>query len=128
VAARGLFARIGRPRHGPPDDPSSQVLEHLRVLLNARQGESEAAPDFGIGDTTEVTWDALRGPESLRRDLQRVIERYEPRLARVRVRHVPQEGALLLRFEIEAELRTPTGPRALRLETELLPSGEIRVQ
>jgi len=45
----------------------------------------------------------------------------------VSVRHQPEEGSLVLRFEIAAQLAQAKGTRTLRLATTVLPGGRIDI-
>lgn len=86
-------------------DPVASVREHLRVLLNTRQGSCESDPSYGLPDLTEVTHRFPEGIGTLLQLIRVSIERHEPRLSSVVVRRDSLSAeALTLRFEIEARL------------------------
>ena len=56
MAGRGLLSRISAKditRTRTENDVES-IIEHLRGLLNTRQGECPAAMDFGVVDFTDL--------------------------------------------------------------------------
>ena len=56
MAGRGLLSRIASKditRTRTENDVES-IVEHLRGLLNTRQGECPAAMDFGVVDFTDL--------------------------------------------------------------------------
>jgi type VI secretion system protein len=127
MAGRGLLHRIGS--HGPstraPDDVGS-IIEHLRVLLNARRGQAPAASDFGLPDFTDLVHGVPASLPALQRAIRDTIAEFEPRLKNVSVRHIADEDALILRFEITARLAKDS--RALKLQTRVIAGGKFDVQ
>lgn len=122
--ARGL---IGRLTHGERDlDEVGSIIAHLRVLLNTRCGDSPCAPEYGVADLTDLWLSLPDAIAALERQLRDAIERYEPRLAQVRVRHVPVDASLELHFQIHARLAS-NPQRALRLTTFVDSSGHFDV-
>jgi type VI secretion system protein len=102
------------------------VASHLRYLFNTRRGSLAHLPDYGLPDVAEVYRDAPDSIEPLRAAIKDVIERYEPRLRRVRVESREAEAhAMRLVFLISGEL--PGGER-LRLETTFSSSDPAEVQ
>ncbi len=123
MAARGLLSRISQA--GPTDEVES-VLEHLRVLLNTRQGEAPCAPSFGVLDLSDVVHSFPAAYADLAQAIRATIMEYEPRLRSVTVRHIPDDG-LILRFEIGAQLAGPRGDRGVRFATTVRPGGRYDV-
>ena len=123
MAGRGLLSRISQP--GPTDEVD-YVLEHLRVLLNTRQGEAPCAPSFGVLDLSDVVHAFPAAYADLAQAIRATILEYEPRLKNVTVRHIPDEG-LVLRFEIGAQLAGPRGNRGVRFATTVRPGGRYDV-
>jgi type VI secretion system protein len=109
------------------------ILHHLRRMLNTRQGSVPIAEDFGMPDITNFPGDDLL---STARDLERVliaaIQKYEPRVQKVRIRFEPPSGdGVQLRFRLEAEMidsrdRGRTIP--IIFETVVSPNGLIEVE
>jgi type VI secretion system protein len=105
-------------------DPVESVVEHLRVLLNTRRGDSVTTPDFGILDFADVVHEFPGGIQQLAKSIRTTIAQYEPRLKSVGVRHVPDDNPLTLRFEISAQLDGRSG-RTLRFATTVRPGGRV---
>src|SRR5512142_1667324 len=101
MSARGLLGRMGG---GGSTGSIESVMEHLRALLNARQGSAPCAPGFGVIDLSDMVHSFPAGGVQLARAIRDTITEYEPRLRNVYVRHVPDEQDLQLRFEISAQL------------------------
>jgi type VI secretion system protein len=123
VPGRGLLSRISQ---GGSTDEAESVLEHLRVLLNTRQGEAPCAPGFGVLDLSDVVHAFPAAYAQLAQAIRATIVEYEPRLRNVSVRHLPDDG-LVLRFEIGAQLAGPRGSRAVRFATTVRPGGRYDV-
>ena len=102
------------------------VHEHLSKLLNTRQGSVPALPDYGLPDFNDI---AKRFPDSiteLRREIQRCIRQYEPRLDNVEIEYVRDELSLLdMKYEIRADVRVGTGKSKIYFETTMHSSGQV---
>ena len=61
------------------------VLSNLNYLFNCRRGSLEHLPDYGLPDITEIYRESPDSVVRLRKSLKEAIEKYEPRLRRVRV-------------------------------------------
>lgn len=123
MAGRGLLSRIASEA---PLDEVGAVLEHLRVLLNTRQGETPCAQDFGVMDLSDVVHAFPAAGSGLAKAIRATILQYEPRLTHVSVRHVPDDG-LQLRFEISAQMAGRRGARPVRFATTVRPGGRYDV-
>jgi type VI secretion system protein len=107
------------------------VRDNLARLLNSRQGMSEALPDYGLPAMADLTFgggdDARRVEEAIRM----AVEKYEPRLRRIRVSPVVHEDAgqhrHSLSFRIDATLRGASGEHRVWYETEVRGTGEFDV-
>jgi type VI secretion system protein len=110
-----------------PDLVMSSVLEHLKALLNTRQGSAMIAKDLGLPDFTnmirafdEMTYDELA------RHIEQVVEKYEPRLTQTRIKVLPKDDKVLkLKFKIEGKLRVPSADMDISFETVVDPEGKI---
>lgn len=122
---RGLLDRVAAGSIGRHSDPLASITSHLRVLLNTRRGESPSAPQFGIPDFTELVHAFPHSVPMLQRAVQATVLEFEPRLRNVQVRHVPDADALVVRFEITAQLVQQNGSRVLRFRTEVAPGGRV---
>lgn len=124
MGARGILDRLNLPGARRPDELVS-ITEHLRVLLNARQGASEAAPRYGVVDFNSVVHDMPDALGVLQTSIRATIMEHEPRLEHVFVQHVADPDALSLRFEIRARLRRTRA--VIRLHTTVNAAGHYSV-
>jgi type VI secretion system protein len=120
VAGRGLLSRIASG--AAPLDETEAIVEHLRVLLNTRQGEAICAPTYGVVDFTDVVHSFPSSMQVLVKSIRATILEHEPRLKNVNVRPVTGESDLVLRFEISAQLVNQKG-KTLRFATTVRPGG-----
>jgi type VI secretion system protein len=120
VAGRGLLSRIASG--AAPLDETEAIVEHLRVLLNTRQGEAICAPTYGVVDFTDVVHSFPSSMQVLVKSIRATIMEHEPRLKNVNVRPVTGESDLVLRFEISAQLVNQKG-KTLRFATTVRPGG-----
>jgi type VI secretion system protein len=125
VAGRGILARISSG--AAPADEVDAIIEHLRVLLNTRQGEAICAPTYGVVDFTDVVHAMPGATQTLVRSIRATIMEHEPRLKNVTVRPATQDGDLVLRFEISAQLANQRSGKTLRFATTVRPGGRYDV-
>ena len=87
-------------------DETRSILQHLARLLNTRQGSVSTLPDYGVPDLTNVPGDSIQEiRQNIEQVLQKVVRKYEPRLAKVRmIMSQSERDAFALRFRIEAVL------------------------
>ncbi len=125
MAGRGLLSRIASG--APVGDEAAAILEHLRVLLNTRQGEAPCAPSYGVVDFSDVVHAMPGAVQTLVRSIRATILEHEPRLRNVSVRPAASEGDLVLRFEISAQLASQRSGRTLTFTTTVRPGGRYDV-
>lgn len=121
---RGLLDRLaaGETRK----DVVGSVVAHLRDLLNTRQGDSQTVPDYGLVDFADVCHHMPKGVAMIQQQMRAVIQKYEPRLRNVSVRHVPNDDPLTLSFEVVG--RIDDGERRIvRLSTTVNAGGQVTV-
>jgi type VI secretion system lysozyme-like protein len=132
---RTLLERIRNP--GPRDerqmhvstsDVFESILRNMQSLLNTTQGNSRLDDDYGLPHLSTVRSAMPISIGKYEASIRRTIERNEPRLKQVRVRHVADEGQLGLRFEISGMIEEEDGRRAVRFETVADDTGRIRVR
>jgi type VI secretion system protein len=122
---RGLLSRLGA---GSPrsSDPLAEIAEHLRALLNTRQGSSAASSDFGIVDFNDIVHLYAGAVPRITASIKQAIQQFEPRLKNVSVTPVPDDdGTEGLKLEITAQLVDPANRRGFRLRARLLPGGKV---
>jgi type VI secretion system protein ImpF len=112
----------------------------LEWLLNSRQTPAPAPDQFrelsrslynyGLPDLMALSAQSARDRQFLQHSLQQTVERYEPRLANVRVIAEPlAAGGRMLRFRIEGLARIDPAPEQVTFDTVLeLTSGEYQVK
>lgn len=102
------------------------VVSHLRYLFNTRRGSLAHLPDYGLPDVADAYRDHADPGEPLRAALKEIIERYEPRLRRVRVES-RETDAHAMRLILLVTGETAEGER-LRLETTFSVTDPAEVQ
>lgn len=108
---------------------AQSVMENLRRLLNSRQGIVPTQPDYGIPDLVDVIHNFPDAIQGMRKGIKATIEKYEPRLRRVNVKHVESaDDPLALRYEITAELVTDEEKASVWIQTRIDGSGEVEVK
>jgi type VI secretion system protein len=129
MGVRGIMQRLAAPdpMRVRVDDIDS-IVEHLRGLLNTRQGESVTVPDFGVIDFTDLVHNFPEAIQVLQRSIRATILQYEPRLKSVVVQHVRDEEVLVLKFQITAQLASKSARGAVRFETQLRAGGQMNVR
>lgn len=121
------------PDHrGAVDSASTvqSVMNYLRRILNTRQGTALIADDFGVPDFTNLgsTFGQDTIPE-IQKAISDVVLKYEPRMRKVAVTYVPQEGdALGVTFKLEGSIDTEAKNIPVVFETVIDPDGKIRVK
>lgn len=124
---RGLLSRIKAGADSRPLDEVESITEHLRSLLNTRQGESATTPDFGVIDMNDLLHAFPDAVQILQRSIRQTILQYEPRLKNVSIRHVPTDEPLVLNFEIVAQLARRGARGVVRFHTHVTPTGKVDV-
>lgn len=107
------------------------LLRDLQWLLNTRRtsdADLEGYPhlvrsvyNYGLEDITAFSADSSETPGELRRTIEATIERFEPRLADVRVTLVDtgKSTERRIRFLVEGTLRTEPDPERVEFDTVL---------
>ena len=123
----------GRDRYEPSTTEDVEALmdsvrRHLARLLNARHELSEAMPDYGLPALTDLTVEGGDYVQLIQDAVRVAIEKYEPRLRRVRVTRVVDEDARqTLSFRVDAVLVGQTGEHRVCYETAVTGSGQFDV-
>jgi type VI secretion system protein len=124
MSGRALLSRIAG--QGGPADEVESIVRHVRALLNTRRGDAPCAPGLGVIDFSDMVYTFPGGAQQVAASMRATLLENEPRLRAVTVRHVPEDGELLLRFDIVAQLAS-RGGKTLRLSTTVRPGGHVDV-
>ncbi|MBU6511243.1 MAG: type VI secretion system baseplate subunit TssE [Betaproteobacteria bacterium] len=137
VAAReaGVSGAAAAPGAGPGAAPLApaapallrSVIAHLTRVLNTRRGSVPIDAGFGMLDFGHV--EAGAGDVAdLEARLQTLIERYEPRLLRPRVRlRGERSDALCMSFDLEASILQAGREQPWCLATRIDAQGRVRI-
>lgn len=133
---RGLLDRLRSPDpdaertiHGDTHRLADSVLRNLRDLLNSHHGSVPTRDDYGIPPIVDVLHNFPDAIGGMRKAIKTAIEKYEPRLRRVTVRHVENPtDPLALNFEITAELVIDDDKTSVQISTRIDGSGHVRVR
>jgi len=105
------------------------VRRHLARLLNARYEMSQALPDYGLPALIDLPVDIEGYVHSVQEAIRTAIEKYEPRLRRVRVTREDTEERNIQRlvFRIEAVLRGSADEYRVGYRTAVRGDGQFDV-
>lgn len=112
------------------DKLRESVQMHLQNMFNVRQGSVSALDDYGLPDFNDLDMSSgyMKAVTEMRKAIKLALEKYEPRLDRVRVRYIQNDdNPLDLRFEINAHMAIPESPVRVRFHTMMANDGLCRV-
>jgi type VI secretion system protein len=101
----------------PVDQPSPRdrrvhsIMDHLNRIFNTREGSITHLKDYGLPDISEIYRKMPDGLDELRKAIERTVEKFEPRLKRVKVVRKEREkttaavAEFKLEFILSGELR-----------------------
>jgi type VI secretion system protein len=98
-------------------------MRNLQKLLNTRQGEALIQPEYGLPDITDCVEGAPETLNRICRAIKNSIERFEPRLHRVRITPLPVGNDLNLRFGISGRILSEKDQVPVHFNTTVNPSG-----
>ena len=102
------------------------VLGNLRRLFNARRGSLAHVPEYGLPDLSDVSPSSPEKIESLRVAIREAVERFEPRLQKVRV---TREGGRADSSHLVFLLSAQMGPNArVRFQTTIRSSEPVEIR
>ncbi|MCL2725576.1 MAG: type VI secretion system baseplate subunit TssE [Polyangiaceae bacterium] len=129
-----LLARVRAPQLAREAAASAEktlrdsVLQHLQAMCSTRLGSVPIRPDYGLPDVSEMVHSFPDAIDALARALTHTIEKYEPRLLDVVVRHVPSDTVdLVVRFEVTARI-ADLQHSPVRFETRIDSSRRVQVE
>ncbi|MBD9483261.1 type VI secretion system baseplate subunit TssE [Pseudomonas sp. PDM14] len=129
-----LFERLAgdaglRAGHGHEVAVTASVAVHLAKMLSTRAGSVQTLPDYGLPDLNDMRLSLHDALQQARLEIERFIERYEPRLRQVRVISLPREqDPLSLNFAVEALLQVDGIKRQVSFAAQLDGSGQVKVR
>lgn len=134
---RRLLERIANRAAGGERDPpppadvlAHSIIDHLRRILNTRQGHVPIDPAFGVPDFTNLAGSFAQGSaREIEAQIERVITCYEPRLKAPRV-SLAERGpdAATLRFSLDARLVIDAHDVPARFLTTVTGNGKIDIR
>jgi type VI secretion system protein len=129
---RGSFESDERPLYRIPKERRRvlSIVDNLDRLFNTRRRTIEHMMDYGLPDISEIYRDIPESIPDLQAAIQETVEKYEPRLTNVRVRHQEKEQDrfdMKLTFILSGRL---VGREKIRFETtfqsEANPNEEVK--
>lgn len=121
-----VLTREGIETAEPRQARVQSIRAHLERLLNAWRGTLVHLPDYGMPDMAEIYENLPYSIDHLVAEVRRSIEKYEPRLLRIRVSHLGRADARnRLQLEISAEI---FGGGTVCFQTRFESGGATRVQ
>lgn len=125
---RGLLGRLASRDPSRSVDDLASVFGNLHSLLNTREGDAPAVPDFGILDLSDLIHNFPDASQYVQKSIRDTILKYEPRLTSVRVRAVESADPLKLAFEISARLEAGARASRVHMRTEISAQGRASVK
>jgi type VI secretion system protein len=131
LAASGQERGVLRSRPSAEEDIDARmesVRRNIIRLLNARQGMSETAPDYGMPALADLLADSADVVHRVQEAIRTTIDKYEPRLRQVRVSHSPAaDEHQTLVFRIDGMLTSRSGNQRVWYQTAIAPGGNLEV-
>jgi type VI secretion system protein len=133
MGATGLLERMqGGRRAASEESPVDAVLEHLKLLLNARRGSVAHLADYGLPDISEVFEALPESVETLRRAIETTIRRYEPRLTGAAVTLIEgaddREKVFRVTFRVTGTIVADDRRVPVQFNTTVTDTGRARVE
>jgi type VI secretion system lysozyme-like protein len=133
---RTLLERLRDPGPGhqresrvPTSAIFESVLANLRNVLNTNQGNCLTDNRYGLPHMSTIRGTMPWSIAGFAAAIRNTIERHEPRLSNVRVRHAPgSDRGMALRFEISALVQDEDSRTPVRFETYADDEGRMFVR
>lgn len=120
------------PNRRDSEDPSKvidSIQEHLKQILNTRQGNVLISEEYGTPDFTDFLSEYPHSLRAFERAIRKTIMQFEPRLKAIRVAFTPQEDDhLSVKFQIFAKLATNGSNAPVLFESLLDSDGRISIK
>lgn len=123
----GLERDAGRSSQTQAQVLAASILEHLRRILNTRQGSAPIDAHFGVPDFTNLAGSLVAGETAqIIEEIGAMIARYEPRLMQPRLALAEHgQDVLSLSFILEGRIRVDERDIALRVVTRVSSDGRV---
>ncbi len=133
---RTLFERLANPQAEQRTDDRidmsvviESVMTNLRTVFNTRQGSVMIRGDYGLSDFSDLSLLFRDAMAHIAREIKELIEKFEPRLEDVTVRHVADEdNPLALSFRISGVVVVGEREETVRFDSELGHDGYVRLR
>lgn len=103
------------------------IAANLERIFASREMHAPAQLDYGMPDPNTILHAQDGGADLLRKRLKECVEKYEPRLAKVRVLHIESaEIGHQIQFSLQATLQADP-PEPIALDATIAANGRIRV-
>ena len=107
----------------------TSVTDHLRRLLNTRQGSVQLDPKFGVPDFTNLAGGLTAGSVmDIETEIQRMVLRYEPRVKSPKVTlNRESTDVLAISFSLQGTLEVDNRKIPLALATRVGANGKVNI-
>jgi type VI secretion system protein len=107
----------------------NSVSDHLRRLLNTRQGSVQLDPHFGVPDFTNIAGGLNAGStKDIEDEIRRMVLKYEPRIKATAVKLSNEPGDVLsIKFHLQGKLEVDGREIPLQLTTTVGANGKVNV-
>jgi type VI secretion system protein len=107
----------------------ASILNHVKRILNVRQGSVETMPDYGLPDFNDLARRFPNAIEEIKRSIRECLEQYEPRLINIHVDHVQDgEHMMDLRYDVKAQISLDGKNTSVWFETILDTAGKVSIR
>lgn len=105
------------------------ILNHVKTILNIRQGSVETDPEYGLPDFNDIARRFPNAIEEIKRSIRECLQKYEPRLTSVHVDHVLEgEHKTDLRYDVTAQVVLDGNQTNVWFETILDTAGRVSIR
>ncbi|MBT8767702.1 type VI secretion system baseplate subunit TssE [Metapseudomonas boanensis] len=101
------------------------VLDNLQRILASRAGSLSHLPDYGLPDLGQILQGLPAAAHGLISTLTHTLLKYEPRLAELQVRLLPQSQPGQLEYSLEVQL---TSGELAAFGTTLAPASKVLIR
>lgn len=105
------------------------VTDHLRRLLNTRQGSVQLDPKFGVPDFTNIAGGLNAGSvNDIEEEIRRMVLKYEPRIKFPKVTLSQETNDVLsIQFGLQGKLEVDDREIPLQLVTSVGANGRVNI-